>query len=153
SGRSLVAVVDRRELGGELDAMLRRGLVVFVASLLLAALQGLLLSRHLTRPIEVLTDLATEITHAPQGRWSTVAVRTNDEVGELATAFNQMIGGLEAARGELQRYSAELERRVDAATRNVATLYEVARTTTSTIEIGDVLQLVAEKTLAALGLR
>jgi signal transduction histidine kinase len=153
SGRSLVAVVDRREFGDDLDAMLRRGLVVFVASLLLAALQGFLLSRHLTRPIEVLTRLATDITHAPSGPWKSVAVRTNDEVGELATAFNQMIGRLEVARAELQRHSDQLERRVEAATRNVATLYEVARTTTSTLEIGDVLKLVAEKTLAALGLR
>src|SRR4029453_17773924 len=98
-----------------LDAMLRRGLVVFVASLLLAALQGLLLSRPLTRPIEVLTAMATEITHTPSGPWKTVAVRTNDEVGELATAFNQMVSRLESARGELQQYSAELERRGGAA--------------------------------------
>ena len=55
SDRHLVAVVDRREFGADLDSMLRRGLVVFVASLLLAALQGMLLSRHLARPIEVLT--------------------------------------------------------------------------------------------------
>ena len=153
SNRHLVAVVDRREFGSDLDAMLRRGLVVFVASLLLAALQGLLLSRHLTRPIEVLTGMATEITHTPSGPWKTVAVRTNDEVGELATAFNQMVSRLETARGELERYSAELERRVEAATRNIATLYEVTRTTTSTLQIGDVLKLVAEKSLAALGLR
>src|SRR4029453_14015972 len=118
-----------------LDAMLRRGLVVFVASLLLAALQGLLLSRPLTRPIEVLTDMATDITHAPSGPWKTVAVRTNDEVGELATAFNQMVTRLGPDAGGLGRYSAELERRVEAATRNIATLYEVTRTTTSTLQI------------------
>src|SRR5204863_6485754 len=87
----------------------------------------------------------SSITRAPRGPWETVPVRTNDEVGELATAFNQMIARLESAR-------TDLERRVAEATRNITTLYEVARTTTSTLEIEDVLELVAEKTLATLGL-
>src|SRR5207244_6813683 len=47
---------------------------------------------------------------------------------------------------------SELEGRIAAATRNIGTLYEVARTTTSTLEIAAVLKLVAEKTLTALGL-
>ena len=92
-----------------------------------------------------MTGLASAIARAPGGPWEPVAVRTNDEVGELATAFNQMIARLEEAR-------SGLERRVAAATRNIATLYEMARTTTSTLEIADVLELVAEKTLTALGL-
>jgi len=64
-------------------------------------------------------------------------VRTNDEVGELATAFNQMIARLEEARTS---WSAAIA----AATRNIGTLYEVARTTSSTLEIAAVLELVAE---------
>jgi two-component system sensor histidine kinase UhpB len=91
------------------------------------------------------TALAGAIARAPGGPWETVLVRTNDEVGELATAFNQMIVRLEEAR-------TELERRIASATRNIGTLYEVARTTTSTLEVAAVLKLVAEKTLGALGL-
>ncbi|HUE30583.1 MAG TPA: ATP-binding protein [Verrucomicrobiae bacterium] len=145
SGERIVAVVYRSDFADELDTMLHRGLVVFLASLVLALAQGILFARRLTRPIEEVTALAGAIAHAPGGPWETVPVRTNDEVGELATAFNQMIARLEEAR-------SELERRIGAATRNIATLYEVARTTTSTLEIADVLKLVAEKTLTALGL-
>ena len=144
-GERILAVVYRGDFEGELDAMLHRGLVVFLASLVLALAQGILFSRRLTRPIEEVTGLASAIARAPGGPWEPVAVRTNDEVGELATAFNQMIARLEEAR-------TGLERRVAAATRNIATLYEMARTTTSTLEIADVLELVAEKTLTALGL-
>src|SRR5256712_10680095 len=144
-GERIVAVVYRHDFEGELDSMLHRGLVVFLASLVLALAQGILFSRHLTRPIEEVTALAGAIARAPGGPWETVAVRTNDEVGELATAFNQMIARLEEAR-------SELERRIAAATRNIGTLYEVARTTTSTLEVAAVLKLVAEKTLGALGL-
>ncbi len=144
-GERIVAVVYRHDFEGELDSMLHRGLVVFLASLVLALAQGILFSRRLTRPIEEVTALAGAIARAPGGPWETVAVRTNDEVGELATAFNQMIARLEEAR-------SELERRIGAATRNIGTLYEVARTTTSTLEVAAVLELVAEKTLGALGL-
>ncbi len=144
-GERIVAVVYRHDFEAELDSMLHRGLVVFLASLVLALAQGILFSRRLTRPIEEVTALAGAIARAPGGPWETVAVRTNDEVGELATAFNQMIARLEEAR-------SELERRIGAATRNIGTLYEMARTTTSTLEIADVLELVAEKTLTALGL-
>ncbi|TMB10946.1 MAG: HAMP domain-containing protein [Deltaproteobacteria bacterium] len=143
--RRVVAVVERSDFEGELGTMLRRGLVVFAASLLLALFQGLLFSRRLTRPIEVVTGMAGRIARAPGGPWETVPVRTNDEVGELATAFNQMIARLNEAR-------VGLERRIAEATRHIATLYEVARTTTSTLEIKDVLTLVAEKTLATLDL-
>src|SRR5256712_2959519 len=144
-GERIVAVVYRHDFEGELDSMLHRGLVVFLASLVLALAQGILFSRRLTRPIEEVTALAGAIARAPGGPWETVPVRTNDEVGELATAFNQMIVRLEEAR-------TELERRIAAATRNIGTLYEVARTTTSTLEVAAVLELVAEKTLGALGL-
>jgi len=144
-GERIVAVAYRHDFEGELDSMLHRGLVVFLASLVLALAQGILFSRRLTRPIEEVTALAGAIARAPGGPWETVPVRTNDEVGELATAFNQMIARLEEAR-------TELERRIAAATRNIGTLYEVARTTTSTLEVAAVLKLVAEKTLGALGL-
>ena len=146
SGRRVVAIVRRADFAAELDGMLRRGAVIFLASLALALVQGFLFSRRLSQPIEVVTNLASSITHAPEGPWEAVPVRTNDEVGELATAFNQMIARLESAR-------TDLERRVAEATRNITTLYEVARTTTSTLEIEDVLELVAEKTLATLGLQ
>src|SRR5207249_8617785 len=144
-GERIVAVVYRGDFEGELDTMLHRGLVVFLVSLVLALAQGILFSRRLTRPIEEVTALAGAIARAPGGPWGAVPVRTNDEVGELATAFNQMIARLEEAR-------TELERRIAAATRNIGTLYEVARTTSSTLEIAAVLKLVAEKTLSALGL-
>ncbi len=149
----VVAIVQRVEFAGELDAMLRRGGVVFVMALLLALLQGYLFSRRITRPIEVLTRMATEIARAPTGAWSTVPIRTNDEVGELANAFNLMTARLEEARLALESYSAHLERRVAEATRNITTLYDVTRTTTSTLELDDVLKLVVEKIMAALDLQ
>ena len=141
----VVAVVERGELEADLHGMLVAGGVVFAGCLVLALVQGLLFARRLARPIEEVTGRAGSIARTPGGPWETVPVRTNDEVGELATAFNRMIARLEDARADLQRRVAE-------ATRNIATLYEVARTTTSTLELEGVLKLVAEKTLETLAL-
>src|SRR5439155_19526845 len=74
-----------------------------------------------------------------------VPAGTSGGGGELARCFNQLRARLTAGGGGP-------ERRLAAATRHIATLYEVARTTTSTLEIKDVLTLVAEKTLATLDL-
>lgn len=152
SDRRVVTVVYRREFAGELDSMLRRAIVVSVVALLLALSQGFLFSRRLTRPIELLRAMASTIASAPDRSWKTVPVRTNDEVGELATAFNQMTARLEDARLALEQHSAELEHRVAEATRNITSLHDVARATTSTLELEDVLKLVAEKTLVTLAL-
>ncbi len=152
AGRRVVVVVFRHEFASELDSMLRRGSLVFLATLLLALFQGFLLARRLTRPIEIVTDWAGTIARDPGKSLATVPLRTNDEVGELAIAFNHMTARLDEARGALERYSAELERRVAEATRNISTLYDVTRATTSTLEIENVLKLVAEKTLATLAL-
>ena len=149
----VVAVVQRSDFAGELESMLRRGGFIFAMALLLTLLQGYLFSHRITRPIEIVTHMASDIARAPAGAWATVPVRTNDEVGELANAFNRMTARLEQARGELERHSADLERRVAEATRNITTLYDVTRTTTSTIELDVVLKLVVEKIMAALDLQ
>src|SRR5262249_52377839 len=85
----VVATVYRSDFAGEVGSMLIRGSVVFAMTLVLALIQGFLFSRRLSRPIEVVTGMASSIAGGP-GRLQTVPVRTNDEVGELATAFNQM---------------------------------------------------------------
>ncbi len=151
-GLRVVSVAERADFEQELTRLLWYGSAAVVFVLALALLQGFLLSRRLTRPIEVVTGMASTIAQRPEGPWDRVPVRTNDEVGELATAFNRMTVRLESARSALERHSAELERRIAEATRGITALYELTRTTTSTLEIDDVLARVAERTLATLAL-
>jgi signal transduction histidine kinase len=57
-------------------------------SLLVALLIGILLSRTLTRPLKALTEAAHRIS---QGKLEQqVIVKSNDEIGQLAAAFNRM---------------------------------------------------------------
>lgn len=61
--------------------------------LILAGLISFLLSKHLLAPITKLTDAARELSTLHFG--TRIDVRTSDEIGELATAFNSMAQALE----------------------------------------------------------
>jgi len=66
----------------------------------IALLLGLILFRQLTRPLRALTEAARRIAVGQRGM--RVEVRTDDEIGELAHAFNMMSEALERHE-ELQR--------------------------------------------------
>ncbi len=68
--------------------------VILVFGIGIATLLSLLLIRSLTHPLKVFVDRANEIAHASGDLTSTILVRSHDEIGDLAGAFNLMIGGL-----------------------------------------------------------
>ena len=57
-------------------------------ALLVAVVMGVLLARTLTRPLQALTSATQRVASGQLGQ--EVSVRSGDEIGELATAFNQM---------------------------------------------------------------
>lgn len=87
--------------------------LVVVAALGLAVGIGLLLARATTRPLEELGEAAARIAGGDLD--TTIEVRSRDEIGTLASAFNGMteelrrhVGALEASRDELQAGLARL---------------------------------------------
>ncbi len=104
---------------GEFLAFMRR--IVWLATLvgLAGILLGLILSAwvaaRVTRPVKKLAAVAREVT---SGNWDTVVdVRSNDEIGQLARAFNEMTRQLAEQREQLvqtERVAAwrELARRL-----------------------------------------
>jgi len=68
---------------------------------LLAAVTGLLLSRLVVRPVEDLRDGVLRV--AAQDFRASIPVRTQDELGDLARAFNSMASSLRDARDQQQR--------------------------------------------------
>ncbi len=68
------------------------------------------------------------------------------ELRMLTTIANQVAVALENARlfAEIRRFNVELEQRVQERTEELATLYELARTVTSTLKLQEVTQLVIE---------
>src|SRR3984957_393215 len=95
--------------------------VVAGAALLIGLLISLWVSARITRPLEELAEGAREVA---SGRWDTVIdLRGRDEIGQLASAFNEMTQTLAAQRDQLvqtERVAAwrELARRLAHELRN-----------------------------------
>ncbi len=79
-------------------------LLTVLGTAIIVALLGMLLSRGVTHPLEQLTQAAAQMAGGDYGQ--RVHVRTKDEVGRLATAFNEMAAALERDVGELRRQEA-----------------------------------------------
>ena len=104
----------------ELEFIERTNLTLFYGALIgavLALILGILISRTLTRPIRELTRATHAISEGDLSQQ--VQVRTNDELGELAQAFNKM--------------SAELSRSVNARKQMTADIAHELRTPLSLI--------------------
>ncbi|HPH98036.1 MAG TPA: ATP-binding protein [Anaerolineaceae bacterium] len=84
-------------------ALLVAGLVATLA----AALLGLLMARTITRPLRELTLAAHTLAEGTRTGLQ-VAVRTQDEIGELAAAFNRMSADLQRASQMRMQMTADI---------------------------------------------
>lgn len=85
------------------------GLVALLVVLVRFAIT-VFLTRSMTKPLR---NLATAAREVAQGRLDhQVAVDTQDEIGEVAVAFNQMTDQLRASQQEVARYQENLEAQV-----------------------------------------
>jgi two-component system cell cycle response regulator len=104
-GQPVGVLVVQPESGGV--AVLPSALAVVAGAVLLATAIALLLARATTRPLEELGNAAARVASGELS--TTLDVRSGDEVGRLARAFNAMtqdlrryVGALESSRDEVQ---------------------------------------------------
>lgn len=91
----------------ETHALLRYGILgVIGTSVLLAGAGSLILARQISRPLSETRDAAIRVA---SGDYSFVPVKSNDELGEVARAFNYMAEELQRHVGEIQRQKSSLE--------------------------------------------
>ncbi len=103
----LVYDVPRDELEETL-AYLRYGILgAILTSVLLAGAASLLLTRRISRPLSETRDAAIRV--ASGDYTTTVPVKTRDELGEVARAFNYMAEEIEHYVGEIQEQKSRLE--------------------------------------------
>ena len=73
---------------------------------IVALLLGIFLSRNLTRPVRELTEATHEVAGGNLGLQ--VSVRSKDEMGELATAFNKMSADLARSSNARKQMTADI---------------------------------------------
>ncbi|HEY6582393.1 MAG TPA: ATP-binding protein [Rubrobacter sp.] len=103
----LVYDVPRDELGDTL-AYLRYGILgAILTSILLAGAASVLLTSQVTRPLSETRDAAIRVASGDYA--ATVPVKSRDELGEVARAFNYMAEEIEHYVGEIQEQKSRLE--------------------------------------------
>jgi len=111
----LLVTNSRRELVNLLDQIRGIAMGVGATGMLLGIIASLVITARVTKPIEELAAAAREVGH---GNWDVqVEVKSRDEIGDLADAFNRMTTQLADQRSKLvqsERVAAwrELARRL-----------------------------------------
>jgi signal transduction histidine kinase len=126
-----------------LYATIERSGLLLLAGLLLALIAGLVLARKMVVPIQALRLGAASIGAGDLGQ--RISVKTGDEIESLADQFNDMAG-------KLQESYADLEKKVETRTRELAqsveelrALGEVSQAVNSTLELKTVLDTIVTK--------
>ncbi len=99
--------------------------------------------KRITGPVGKLIDAAREIAGGKYGQQITIA--TGDELEELGEQFNKM-------STQLQQSYAQLEERVQARTKELATLNATAAVASHSLDLQEILQDALDKTLEVLGM-
>ena len=76
-----------------------------IGVMILAGIGGLFLASRVLRPVEQITKTAQEIGEGDLSR--RIDVKTNDELGKLASTLNDMIGRLEEAFNRQRQFTAD----------------------------------------------
>ncbi|PKG33111.1 MAG: hypothetical protein CW742_04650 [Methanoregula sp.] len=89
---AVIVEMPKEEVYREFNKGLYRTIVILFASLVLASVAGILLSRFITKPLILLRDATREIS---KGNLDTrVEISSMNEIGELADSFNRMTADL-----------------------------------------------------------
>lgn len=127
----------RQQVENEARTNLYLFIIVLLVVILAAIAVGVFMSQSISTPLMQLTQVAAQVS---KGNLGTKAnIQTNDEIGALASVFNEMTS-------QLQETLQGLEQRVAARTRDLAIVAEVGTATATILESRRLLQEVVDLT-------
>ena len=138
---SVAAYTDRAAALARIGSFTTAMWIVLAVALAGGAALAWSLARLITRPLSEMSDAATAIAHG--GVAASLDVGTPDEMGRLASAFNEVMGSMQARVADLQESRDQVRRSVER-------LGEVLR---STHDLSKLLSVVLESAVTAVGAR
>ncbi|RME47511.1 MAG: GAF domain-containing protein [Caldilineae bacterium] len=143
-GWGFVAKQDLTEAFAPVRQLTRRfvllGITIVAAALLISAT----LSRTLTRPLVQLVQGTRDV--AGGNLNTAINIFRDDEIGELAAAFRQMLQSLQLRQRQIEAANQAIHRRSE----QLAALHHLSLTVNSTLDASSVLQLAVEQTAQVL---
>lgn len=110
-GWGIVIQRTLKDISMEVEQVRNTIFIAIIISVLSAILAGWLMSKIITKPIGLLANASEKVA---QGDLHTlVNVKSSNEIGVLASSFNQMVVSLRKSRNELKQWGKEMEKRVE----------------------------------------
>ncbi len=132
---NLLMEVPQNIIVGQVQNLLPFTLIILAA---LMALSGVIVYFSTRRMVSPLTDLAKNAQTFAAGDWTYRAkVNRDDEIGQLAYSFNNIVD-------QLTSYNRSLEEKVETRTHNLMLVSEIAQTANAGLNQRDILQRVSE---------
>ncbi len=98
------------EYNDHIKAMYLKLIYISVIALTLTLFIGYFFARWVTRPVSILSKLATQVSNGNLNVKSTI--NRHDEIGALSKSFNQMVESLRQSKKKLENYNQQLEQEV-----------------------------------------
>ncbi len=114
--------------------------IAILLALIFSAAAGFVAVRQIVFPIENLATMARKIAQGDISQISqTVSIRSRDEIGALATAFNEMTSQLQNLVGSLEQRVSERTRELEGKSLQIRLAAEIARDISSTPNLEELL--------------
>jgi len=106
----LALVVSLDSVNESITSAIRTAIIAALAVMILTIVLVASFVRAVTRPIKTLVDVTASVSKGDLSR--RVGIKQKDEIGRLASTFNDMIESLEASRNEIEEYNRTLEQKI-----------------------------------------
>ena len=94
-------------------------IITITVIVIIITILSLIFTKLLTKPIVKLTEIAKEIAKTKGESKIKLNIKSNDEIGELAIAFNTMLEALTQSRKEIEHFAKNLEKEVEKKTKEL----------------------------------